>query len=116
MVAKAGYGRAVKRYARQRGGRYSFKRLLFHFEHTLTTNTFFLQWVKLARARNASFQWQSEVASRAYFFERRTLHRFLPDGAGQWVEKGRPFQFVVEIDRTRESRGNLERKFKEYYA
>ncbi len=55
-------------------------------------------------------------AGRAHFFERRTLHRFLPDGASQWVEKGRPFQFVVEIDWTRESRRNLERKFKEYYA
>jgi hypothetical protein len=96
VVAEAGYGRAFKRYARQRGGRDAIKRLLFHFEHTLATNRFLLQWVQLARAYDASFDWQSEVASRAFFWEGRELHRFLADGRGRWSKDGKPFQFVMD--------------------
>jgi hypothetical protein len=90
--------------------------LLYHIEHTLAINQFFLQWVKIARERKAYFRWQSELESRAYFREGSKLRRFLPDGMGYWRHNKRDLHFALEMDRTRESRANLVKKFREYYA
>jgi hypothetical protein len=114
-AAEAGFGRAVKRYLRRMGGRSGLKRLAFHLEHTIAANDFFLEWVRLARERKVEFEWTSEIESARYFKYGSTWHRFLPDGRGLWHSKDEPFRFVVEIDRTRESAGNLSAKFDEYF-
>ncbi len=115
-VAEAGYGRAVQRYARQRGSRRNTRRLLYHLEHTRVTNEFFLRWVELARRSGAQFTWQSEMECHVYFRQPWEWHHWMPGGMGTWERNGTRFRFVVEIDRTRESRANLKRKFSEYYA
>jgi DNA-binding PadR family transcriptional regulator len=124
LTAAAGYGRAVRAYARQRGLRGGTRRLLFHFQHTRVTNAFFLGWMRLAREQGATFRWDSELASQRYFREQDQryrggtfrLHSFLPDGSGVWERNGEWFRSVVEIDRTHESMKNLIAKFGEYYA
>ncbi len=114
-AAEHGFGRAVKRYLRRTGGRSGSKRLVFHLEHTIAANDFFLQWIRLARATKTKFEWSNEIECACYFRVGSSLHRFLPDGRGVWYGKGEPFRFVVEIDRTRESPTNLIAKFDEYF-
>lgn len=114
-AAEMGFGRAVKRYLKRTGGRSGIKRLVFHLEHTIATNDFFLAWIKLARERAVRFEWFSEIESTRYFKYGSQWHRFLPDGRGVWHGAGEAFRFVVEIDRTRESAVNLRNKFNEYF-
>lgn len=114
-AAEHGFGRAVKRYLRRTGGRSGVRRLAFHLEHTIAANDFFLEWVRLAREQKVEFEWFSEIESARYFKYGSTWHRFLPDGRGVWYGNGEPFRFVVEMDRTRESRANLRAKFNEYF-
>ncbi len=71
--------------------------------------------MRLARERGVEFEWFSEIESARYFNYGSTWHRFLPDGRGVWHAKDEPFRFVVEMDRTRESEGNLCAKFDEYF-
>ena len=114
-AAEAGFGRGVKRYLKASGGRSGAKRLVFHLEHTIAANDFFLAWLRLARERKAEFEWFSEIESARYFKYGSAWHRFLPDGRGVWHGKVEPFHFVVEVDRTRESERNLRAKFDEYF-
>lgn len=114
-AAEAGFGRGVKRYLKASGGRSGVNRLVFHLEHTIAANDFFLAWVRLARERGVEFEWFSEIESARYFKYGSVWHRFLPDGRGVWHGKGEPFRFVVEMDRTRESATNLAAKFNEYF-
>jgi hypothetical protein len=55
-TAEAGFGRGLKRYLRRRGGRSGIKRLVFHLEHTIAANDFFLQWVRLGWERKVQLE------------------------------------------------------------
>lgn len=114
-TAEAGFGRALKRFGKRRGSVRNVRRLVFHTAHTRATNAFFLEWVKVARERRASFEWKSEAECAAYFRRNDQWHAWLPDGKGLWQGMAGDFVFVVEMDRTRESRQNLYKKFREFY-
>jgi alkylhydroperoxidase/carboxymuconolactone decarboxylase family protein YurZ len=90
--------------------------MLFHFDHSLVANQFFLRWVARARECGVRFEWKSELECQSYFREGAHWHHFLPDGQGDWISPRQRFQFALEIDRTRESNANLSRKFNDYFA
>lgn len=115
-TAEAGLGRALRRFTKQRGRMRSVRRMTFHLAHTRATNEFFLKLKALAREQRAYFEWRSEPEAAEYFRWRDKLHARLPDGMGIWKGLGKYFVFVVELDRTRESRSNLRKKFCAYYA
>lgn len=112
---EAGYGRALKRFAKRRASVRNVRRLVFHLAHTRATNLFFLDWVRMARQCGAAFKWVAEAECGLYFRRGSRLHAWLPDGLGIWQGKQGMFRFVLELDRTRESRANLRQKFREYY-
>ena len=115
-TAEAGMGRAVRRFTKRRSRRRSVRRMTFHLAHTRAANEFFLKWKALAREARSYFEWRSEPEAAEYFRWRDKLQARLPDGMGIWKGSGNYFVFVAEMDRTRESRRNLEKKFRAYYA
>ena len=118
LAHTAGFGNAVRRYARARGwGKpQGFDELLRHAAHTQAENKFFLHLASIARARGHSLIWLSELESRLYYEAGQRRHSFLPDGRGSYMAGDARYEFAVEIDRSRVSQARLQRKLAEYEA
>lgn len=112
----AGFGKATERYARARGWGMGFETLIRHWEHTQEENEFFLHLAAIAQKRGHTLAWYSELESRLYYEMRNRWHSFLPDGRGTYVAKGKRYEFVLEVDRSRMSHEKVRRKFAEYAA
>ena len=124
LALTAGFGNAVRRYARARGWGKGFDSLIRHWEHTQEENKFFLHLARVAlewglRERSAeqhTLTWLSELESRLYYESGQRKHSFLPDGRGAYITGGTRYEFAVEIDRSRSSQERFRRKLAEYEA
>lgn len=116
LAMVAGFGRAVRRYARARGWSRGFDVLVRHWIHTREENAFFLHLARIARQHAHVLIWSSELESRLYYELNGRRHSFLPDGRGTYIAGGKYYEFVVEIDRSRAAQEKLQRKFAEYAA
>ncbi len=116
LALTAGFGNAVRRYARARGWGKGFDALLRHWEHTKEENRFFLHLAKVAFDRAYSFTWLSELESRLYYEAGQRRHSFLPDGRGALIAGNARYEFAVEIDRSRSTQERFRRKLAEYEA
>lgn len=116
LALTAGFGHAVRRYARARGWGKGFDALVRHWEHTKEENKFFLHLAKVALDRAYSFTWLSELESRLYYEAGQRRHSFLPDGRGALVAGNARYEFAVEIDRSRSTQERFRRKLAEYEA
>ncbi|MBI5034078.1 MAG: replication-relaxation family protein [Chloroflexi bacterium] len=116
LAYAAGFGSAVKRYARARGWGKGFDTLLRHREHTKAENQFFLELANIAITRGHMLTWLSELESRLYYEAGQRWHSFLPDGRGSYIARNVRYEFAVEIDRSRSSTERLRIKLAEYEA
>lgn len=116
LTAVAGYGGAVRRYARLRGWGKGFDALVQHWEHTREENEFFLRLAAVARKRRHALTWLSELESRLYYELGGRRHSFLPDGRGTYIAGDRRYEFALEVDRSRAAQEKLRRKLAEYSA
>lgn len=116
LALSAGFGNAVRRYARVRGWGRGWEVLLKHWEHTRAENDFFLHLAAIAQRRGDTLLWLSELESRLYYHAGHRRHSFMPDGRGTYLAGQRACEFALEIDRTRASQEKMRRKFIEYAA
>jgi len=116
LALSAGFGNAVRRYARARGWGRGWQVLLDHWEHTRAENDFFLHLAAIAQSRGHTLLWLSELEGRLYYEAGRRRHSFMPDGRGTYLAGKRAYAFAIEIDRTRASQEKIRRKFVEYAA
>ncbi len=116
LAAVAGYGRAVKRFARLRGWKGGLESVVRHWKHTQVENRLFLQLAEMARTRHARLTWRSEFESRLYYQARGRRWSLLPDGGGVYQDRKRRIRVAVEIDRTRASASLMRVKLAQYYA
>lgn len=115
LAAEAGFGEAVLRYVRRRGWRDRFRRLVGHWDHTVAENHIALALIRAARESGGELKWRSEPESRLYYSAQGRHWSFLPDGAGLYTKGAARIQFALEVERSRTSRGKLERKFTQYF-
>lgn len=116
LALTAGFGHAVRRYARARGWGKGFDSLVRHWEHTKAENKFFLHLAALARDWGHNLTWLSELESRLYYEAGQRRHSFLPDGRGSYSARDARYEFAVEIDRSRSPQARFRRKLAEYEA
>jgi len=116
LAQVAGFGNAVKRYARARGWGNGFDSLLRHWEHTQAENEFFLNLAEVALERGHRLTWLSELEARLYYEAGQTWHSFLPDGRGTYIAGKKRYEFALEMDRSRSSLERFRGKFVEYDA
>ena len=116
LALSAGFGNAVRRYARVRGWGRGWEVLLKHWEHTRAENDFFLHLAAIAQGRGHTLLWLSELESRLYYEAGHRRHSFMPDGRGTYLANRRTYEFALEIDRSRASQAKMRRKFNEYAA
>jgi hypothetical protein len=116
LALAAGFGNAVRRYARARGWGKGFDSLIRHWEHTKEENRFFLHLAEIARDWGHALTWLSELESRLYYESGQRRHSFLPDGRGTYIAAAVRHEFALEIDRSRSPEERFRRKLAEYEA
>jgi DNA-binding PadR family transcriptional regulator len=116
LALVAGFGNAVRRYARARGWAGGFSEMVRHLEHTKAENEFFLRLAEVARVRHHRLTWLSELEGRLYYEAGPRWHSFLPDGRGAYIAGKKRYEFALEIDRSRAPLARFRGKLSEYDA
>jgi|GEM_PF-1428901 len=116
LALVAGFGNAVRRYARARGWAGGFSEMVRHLEHTKAENEFFLRLAEVARERHHRLTWLSELEGRLYYEAGPRWHSFLPDGRGAYIAGKKRYEFALEIDRSRSPLARFRGKLSEYDA
>lgn len=114
LAATNGFGRAVNAYAQARGWKQSLSQLVRHWQHTQIENALFLDFAHIARTNHARFAWRSEPESKLYYTARGRRWSFQPDGMCVYSDEQRRLRIAVEIERHRNSKKRLHKKFKWY--
>ena len=116
LALTAGFGNAVRRYARARGWGNGLEVLVRHWEHTKQENAFFLHLAEIARGAGHTLTWFSELESRLYYEAGQRRHSFLPDGRGTFIAGDERYEFALEVDRSRMPEERIRGKLSEYEA
>jgi len=116
LAAVQGFRQTPRRYLNARGWRKGFNGLVHFHAHTQLANAFMLQVAKIARARNARFEWRSELESHLYYRAQGRRWSFRPDALCFYQEGALRLQCALEIERHRASRASIERKLIAYQA
>lgn len=116
LAAVHGFRQTPRRYLNARGWRKGFEGLVHFHAHTQLANAFMLQVAKIARTRNARFEWRSELESHLYYKAQGRRWSFRPDALCFYQEGALRVQVALEIERHRASRESILRKLKAYQA
>lgn len=116
LAAVHGFRQTPRRYLKARGWTRGMNGLVHFHTHTQWANAFMLQVAKIARARNARFEWRSELESFLYYRSQGRRWSFRPDALCFYQEGALRLQCALEIERHRASRSSIERKLKAYQA
>lgn len=116
LAAVQGFRQTPRRYLNARGWRNGFSGLVHFHAHTQLANIFMLQVAKIARKRNARFEWRSELESHLYYRAQGRRWSFRPDALCFYQEGALRLQCALEIERHRASRASIERKLIAYQA
>lgn len=116
LAAVHGFRQTPRRYLKARGWTRGMNGLVHFHAHTQLANAFMLQVARIARARNARFEWRSELESWLYYRAQGRRWSFRPDALCFYQEGTLRLQCALEIERHRASRASIERKLVAYQA
>jgi len=116
LAAVHGFRQTPRRYLKARGWMRGMNGLVHFHTHTQLANAFMLQVARVARGRNARFEWRSELESFLYYRAQGRRWSFRPDALCFYQEGQLRLQCALEIERHRASRASIERKLIAYQA
>lgn len=116
LAAVQGFRQTPRRYLKARGWTRGVNGLIHFHTHTQLANAFMLQMAKIARGRNARFEWRSELESFLYYRAQGRRWSFRPDALCFYQEGALRLQCALEIERHHASRASIERKLTAYQA